>query len=76
MLINIKTILNATIKLTSYKIILSYYYSGFVQLTMEEENNISYLDLSIHTAYHKLQMGIYRKPTQKNTTKQFTAIRT
>jgi hypothetical protein len=43
------------------------------KLTTEDDNNISYLDLSIHRANHSLQMEIYRKPTQTDTTIHFTA---
>ena len=32
--------------------------------TTEEENNINYLDLSIHRYNNKLNLGIYRKPTE------------
>jgi hypothetical protein len=38
-----------------------------------EENNINYLDVSIHRNNHSLQMGIYRKPTQRDTTIYFTS---
>jgi hypothetical protein len=38
-----------------------------------EENNISYLDLLIHRDNHSPQMGIYRKPTQTDTTIHFTS---
>jgi hypothetical protein len=41
--------------------------------TAEENNNINYLDLSIHRNNHGLQMGIYRKPTQIATTIHFTS---
>jgi hypothetical protein len=40
--------------------------------TLEENNNTSYLDSSIHRDTHSLQMGIYRKPTQTDTTIHFT----
>jgi hypothetical protein len=43
------------------------------KLTMEEDNNISYLDLSIHRGNHNLQTEIYRKPTQTDTTIHFTS---
>jgi hypothetical protein len=41
------------------------------KLTMGEDNNIRYLDLSIRTGNHSLQMGIYRKTTQTVTTTNF-----
>jgi hypothetical protein len=44
------------------------------KLTMEEDNNISYLDLPIHRGNHTPQMGIYRIPTQTDTTIHFTSI--
>jgi hypothetical protein len=34
---------------------------------MEDDDNISYLELSIHRGNHSFQMGIYRKPTQTDT---------
>ena len=42
------------------------------KLTEEENNNINYLDLSIHRNNNNLQ-GIYRKPTQTDTTIHFTS---
>jgi hypothetical protein len=43
------------------------------KLTTAENNNISYLDLSIHRDNHGLRMGIYRKPTQTGITIHFTS---
>jgi hypothetical protein len=43
------------------------------KLTAEEGNSISYLDLSIHRDNHNLQIGIYRKPMQMDTTIHFTS---
>jgi hypothetical protein len=40
---------------------------------MEEDNNISYLGISIHRSSHSLQIGIYRNPTQAVTTIHFTS---
>jgi hypothetical protein len=42
------------------------------KLTMEEDNNIIYLDLSLYRGNHNLQMEIYRKPTQMDTTIHLT----
>jgi len=42
------------------------------KLTEEENQNISYLYLSIHRK-NNLQLGIYRKPTQTDTTIHFTS---
>ena len=39
----------------------------------EEENNITYLDVSIHRKNNELHLGIHRKPTQVNTTIHFTS---
>jgi hypothetical protein len=36
--------------------------------TTEQNNNINYLDLSMHRNSQGLQIGIYRKPTQTDTT--------
>jgi hypothetical protein len=36
--------------------------------TIEENNKITYLDLSIHKNTHNLHIGIRRKPTQTDTT--------
>jgi hypothetical protein len=41
------------------------------KLTAEENGNISYLDISIHRDNSHLQMGIYRKPMQTDTTIHF-----
>jgi hypothetical protein len=41
------------------------------KLTAEENKNISYLDLVIHRDNNHLQMGIYRKPLQMDTTIHF-----
>jgi hypothetical protein len=38
------------------------------KLTMEDDNNTSYLDLLMHRGNHNLQMEIYRKSTQTDTT--------
>jgi hypothetical protein len=38
------------------------------KLTTEENNNINYIDLSINRNNQSLQIGIYRKPTQTDTT--------
>ena len=43
------------------------------KLTEDENNNINYLDLSIHRNNNNLQLGIYRKPTQTDTTIHFTS---
>jgi hypothetical protein len=43
------------------------------KLTVEENNNISYLDLLIHRDSNSLQLGIYRKPLQMDTTIHFTS---
>ena len=43
------------------------------KLTEEENNNIKYLDLSIHRNNNNLQLGIHRKSTQTDTTKHFTS---
>jgi hypothetical protein len=42
------------------------------KLTEEENQNINYLDLSIHRNNNNRQLGIYRKPTQRDTTIHFT----
>jgi hypothetical protein len=39
----------------------------------EENNNINYLDLSIRRHNNNLNLGIYRKPTQTDTTIHFTS---
>jgi hypothetical protein len=39
----------------------------------QENNNINYLDLSIHRHNNNLNLGIYRKPTQTDTTIHFTS---
>jgi len=41
------------------------------KLTEEENQNISYIDLSIHRN-NNIQLGIYRKPTQTDTSIHFT----
>jgi len=38
------------------------------KLTEEENKNINYLDLSIHRGNNNLQLGIYGKSTQTDTT--------
>jgi len=43
------------------------------KLTEEENNNINYLYLSIHRNNNNLQLRIYRKPTQTDTTIHFTS---
>jgi len=43
------------------------------KLTEEENNNINYLDLSTHRNNNNPQQGIYRKPTQTDTTIHFTS---
>jgi hypothetical protein len=42
--------------------------------TFEEQNTIKYLDLVIHRGAHHLQLEIYRKPTQTDTTMHFSSI--
>jgi hypothetical protein len=42
------------------------------KLTEEENNNLNYLDLSVHRNNNNLQLGIYRKPTQTDSTVHFT----
>jgi hypothetical protein len=39
----------------------------------EEHNTINYLDLRIHRNDNNIQIGIYRKPTQSDTTIHFTS---
>ena len=41
--------------------------------TEEEHNAINYLDLHIHRNNNNIQLGIYRKPTQSDTTIHFTS---
>jgi hypothetical protein len=41
--------------------------------TTETDNTIPYLDLTTHRHTHSLSMGIYRKPTQTDTTINFTS---
>jgi hypothetical protein len=41
--------------------------------TLDEHNSINHLDLSSHKGPHNLQLGIYRKPTQTDTTIHFTS---
>jgi len=41
--------------------------------TMEEENNINYLVISIHRHNNNLNLGVYRKPPQTDTTIHFTS---
>jgi hypothetical protein len=41
--------------------------------TLEENNTINYLDLMIHRTTHGLQLGIYRKPTNTDTTIHFNS---
>ena len=41
------------------------------KITEEGNKTINYLDLSIHRNNNKLQLGIYRKPTQMGTTIHF-----
>ena len=43
------------------------------KLTVEENNNINYLDLTIHRHNNNLSLGIYRKPTQLDVTIHFTS---
>jgi hypothetical protein len=38
------------------------------KLTVEENNNINYLDLTIHRNNNNLSLKIYRKPTQTDFT--------
>jgi hypothetical protein len=42
------------------------------KLTVEENNNINYLDLTIRRHNNNLRLGIYRKPTQSDVTIHFT----
>jgi hypothetical protein len=41
--------------------------------TMEENSTITYLDLSIQRCTYNLQLSIYRKPTQTDTTIHYTS---
>ena len=41
--------------------------------TEEENNNIIYLDLSIHRNNNDLHVGVHSKPTQTDTTTHFTS---
>jgi hypothetical protein len=41
--------------------------------TLEENNSINYLNLTIHRTTHNLQLGIYRKPTHTDTTIHFAS---
>ena len=43
------------------------------KITEEENNNINYLDLSVHRHNISLYLGIYRKPTQTDSTIHFTS---
>ena len=43
------------------------------KLTEEENKNVNYLDLSIHRDNNNLQLGIYRRPTQTDTTIRCTS---
>ena len=43
------------------------------QITEEENNNINYSDLTIHRHNNKLNIEIYRKPTQTDVTIHFTS---
>ena len=43
------------------------------KITEEENKTINYLDLSIHRTNNDLQLGIYRKPTQTDTTMHSTS---
>jgi len=43
------------------------------QITEEENNNINYLDLTIHRHNNKLSKEIYRKPTHTDVTMHFTS---
>jgi len=43
-------------------------------LPEEENKNINYLDLFIHRGNNNLQLGIYRKPLQTDSTVHFTSI--
>jgi ribosome-associated translation inhibitor RaiA len=40
---------------------------------IEENNNITYLDIQIHANTHKLHIGLHRKPTQTDITIHFTS---
>ena len=43
------------------------------ELTEEKNNNITYLELSIHRNSNSLHLDIHRKPTQTDTTIYFTS---
>jgi len=43
------------------------------KITEEENNNLNYLDLTIHRHNNKLSKEIYRKPTQTDVTIHFTS---
>ena len=43
------------------------------KITEEKNNSMKYLDLSIHRHNNHLNLGIYRKPTQKDITIHFTS---
>jgi hypothetical protein len=43
------------------------------KLIVDENNNINYLDLTIHRPNNNLSLGIYRKSTQTDVTKHFTS---
>jgi hypothetical protein len=43
------------------------------RLTIEENNNINYLDLTIHRNNNNLSVGIYRKHMQTDVTIHFTS---
>ena len=43
-----------------------------IQKTEEENKTINYVDLHIHRNDNNIQLGIYRKPTQSDTTIHFT----
>jgi hypothetical protein len=44
-----------------------------LKVTEEENNNINYLDLTIHGHHNKLSTEIYRKPTQTDISIHFTS---
>jgi hypothetical protein len=43
------------------------------KLSEEENNTVNYLDLSIHRNTNSINVGIYRKPTHTDFTKQFSS---
>jgi len=44
----------------------------YLELKKKKGNNITYLDFSTHKNNDDLQLGVYRKPTQTDTTIHFT----